>query len=786
MISAYADYASLVPGATLQLHVSTDAPKFRVEFYRLGTELVGPLAGMANPDIRVGHNVPPAGPADDWGWPAYGFTLPAAWGTGVYVAMLVEVDANGADLPDQPLDRTTPNGKDRKAMFIIRGAHGSSRPILVKIPTATYQAYNYTGGGSIYRDNPSQLESLRRPGNGTGGVTTFSQQDTPYYQLDVYDQSSNRMDLGHLEGPFIRWLEANGYAARVDYCSDFDLHEDPTLLDPYQLMLSVGHDEYWSEPMRTRVLAFVARGGNVAFFSGNTCWKQITFVQPWQFHNDGERYYNGHPVEDSLTGVSYYHGNGRWDDWREAVGYTFQHTDHWALRDVGSATLGAYYTNQPSTLAGLIGYECDGAPTQLQDGVLVPVQGGNTPSDLLVLGTAQLDPAQWQDDGHGVNACTMAVFATGGVTFTTGTVDWARVLASGLEPRVETLTRNVLDTLAVRVPFKWSTRGAQLAGVPVIATNADGRLEPFARGYDGAIHHIWQLAPNTGWSGWASEGGQLAGDGSATARVSAARNANGRISVFARFSDGSIRVLTQIAPNSSWTQWVSIGGEVAGDPVVGINADGRLEVFVRGFDGHLYHAWQGAPGGAFSGWSDRGGTLSGHLSVARNVDGRLDVFGRDVSGAVVHIAQTAPNNGWGTWQSLGGNVAGDPVLGVNADGRLEVFVIGFDGHLYHAWQGTPGSGFSGFADRGGKLVGNPAVATNLDGRLEVFARGTDGALWHVAQTAANNGWGAFETFSGALASDPAVGCNADGRLEAFAVSVQHTLWHRWQYSPGTW
>jgi hypothetical protein len=39
-------------------------------------------------------------------------------------------------------------------------------------------------------------------------------------------------------------------------------------------VLSVGHDEYWSKPMRDRLEAFIARGGNVAFFSGNVaCWQ---------------------------------------------------------------------------------------------------------------------------------------------------------------------------------------------------------------------------------------------------------------------------------------------------------------------------------------------------------------------------------------------------------------------------------------------------------------------------------------------------------------------------------
>ena len=48
--------------------------------------------------------------------------------------------------------------------------------------------------------------------------------------------------------PFIAWLERSGYS--VAYCSDLDVHRDPTRLDRRQLLLSVGHDEYWSDEIR--------------------------------------------------------------------------------------------------------------------------------------------------------------------------------------------------------------------------------------------------------------------------------------------------------------------------------------------------------------------------------------------------------------------------------------------------------------------------------------------------------------------------------------------------------
>ena len=66
------------------------------------------------------------------------------------------------------------------------------------------------------------------------------------------------------ERDFVEWAEAAGYA--LDYCANSDLEWHPELLDNYRLVLSVGHDEYWSAPMRDHLEAYIAAGGNAAFF----------------------------------------------------------------------------------------------------------------------------------------------------------------------------------------------------------------------------------------------------------------------------------------------------------------------------------------------------------------------------------------------------------------------------------------------------------------------------------------------------------------------------------------
>jgi subtilisin family serine protease len=288
------------------------------------------------------------------------------------------------------------------------------------------------------------------------------------------------------------------------------------------------------------------------------------------------------------------------------------------------------------------------------------------------------------------------------------------------------------------------------AAVRQARRSAAGRLEVFARGTDHALWHIWQTAPNNGWSGWASLGGRID-------QPAIARNADGRLEAFAMGTDHALWHKWQVSPGGGWSGWASLGGTI--DMLaVERNADGRLEVFARGMNGALYHIWQTPPNGGWSGWASLGGTID-MLAVKRNADGRLEVFARGMNRAVYHIWQTAPNGGWSGWASLAGWIE-QLAVGRNADGRLEVFAIGVDRALWHKWQVSPGGGWSGWASLGGR-IDMLAVGRNADGRLEVFSRGMNGALYHIWQTAPNNGWSGWASFGG-LIDQLVVGQNIRG------------------------
>lgn len=451
MIKGYPNRASVTPGGSLALHIATTASRLRVAFYRWADGFVW----MNDSPWLPGKQAAPGCAAVDWQWPRYEFGIPHDWPSGVYVAHLQE--------PGAPPLRVWQD--DAAALFVVRGEGRS--PLVYKIPLATYHAYNCTGGGCFYTNPPRSAEppgsrvTLRRPGGGIGGET--------YGAADYYDPGSPRQTFAHWDAPFIRWLARNGYEA--EFCTDLDLHDDPLLLARYRLLLSVGHDEYWSEAMRERVETFVAGGGNVAFFGANVCWWRIHVVDDGAAmvcHQGGRQGALDHwwpqtgagRPEDSMTGVSYRHGGGWWDGPRRTPGYFVQRSDHWAFAGTGLANGDAFGAQ---TSPPLVGYECDGAPLdRLDQASGLAALSANaarcaTPAGFQLLAVGPLGP-DWQELPHrefyptagGVHAATMGAFERNGTVFTAATTDWAQVLASGQEPRVETITRNVLDRLGGR------------------------------------------------------------------------------------------------------------------------------------------------------------------------------------------------------------------------------------------------------------------------------------------------------------------------------------------------
>jgi hypothetical protein len=460
MIQAYPDWPSVVPGSTLVLHVSADATTFRVEVYRQGLTLEKKFDYGWQPTQHPGFQARMF--ADqDWNWDSYSFVIPSDWPSGVYIAMLYERDANGNEVPPDKTASVS-DGIFGKALFVVRSAApGVTSPIVYKIPLATYHAYNFEGGGSLYGGQVTGAVTMHRPGGGTGGkVTPFP----PAFDQDPdpYDGASSRQTFEHWDAKFIRWLEGSGFG--VDYCVDVDIDAEPNLLSPYALLLCVGHDEYYSADTRKRFEDFLHAGGNIAWFSGNTCW--------WRIHYNGDRtaftcnrsmdpndttsdqwwiaaqFDQSVMPENILTGVSYRNGAGWYNDpnKREAVGFLVQGKDHWVYEGTGLTELQVFGDGNDEAL---VGYECDGAELSGFDcdsgkGTAVPTGNDKTSKTFQILGIGCLKQ-RW-DDFFGDHTATMGVYSETGTVFNAATADWARVLARP-NASVVTITSNVINRL---------------------------------------------------------------------------------------------------------------------------------------------------------------------------------------------------------------------------------------------------------------------------------------------------------------------------------------------------
>lgn len=494
MIRGYSDDTSAFPGETITFHVAADRPQqFRIDFYRQGATLEfklssdwmhAPAGDDHEPDQEWGADATRRDGKFVAGWPPFPFTVPFDWASGAYIAMFVKGDGQGNPDPNQdpPLDTSTSDARSGKALFVVKNAvPGRASQVLYKVPLFTYQMYNLTvyvgidgqlhgGAGYPSEKTPPFWVTLRRPGGGTGGTPWDVVYNTPPNQ-DPLDLGSYRQTFVHYDAKMISWLEGNAY--RVDYCTDMDIHRDGnlTLLSPYALVLSVGHDEYYSTAMRDNLEAYITNGGNMAFFSGNTCNRRLIFpvtdnngqsdlrfiardsawaTAPWNLEPNAP----GRP-EDSLTGVGFPHGGERNfpvpENDLQKVGYTVQNTTYWPFEQSGLTDGDTFGKDQC-----IVGYECDGAP--FDKNAPRPVAPSFNPNDpheptgpdylvlytppgLVILGTG--DTSVWPLQ-HG--AATIAMYSRTGTVFTGGTTDWARPVGKG-DAATVAITRNVMNRL---------------------------------------------------------------------------------------------------------------------------------------------------------------------------------------------------------------------------------------------------------------------------------------------------------------------------------------------------
>jgi hypothetical protein len=454
-IEAYTDQLSYQAGDRVDLHVSTSASRFAVEVARIGAK----RSVVFTKDDVAGAKYPVPVDASSHGcrWPAaLTITVSGEWPSGYYQVILRAREEGGRKA-------------EGEAFFVVRSAKpGHEARILLQLCTNTYNAYNTWGGFSLY--------------NGLTGPARRVSFDRPYAGFVPGDKfTALYSGWRKWEQPFVEWAEAAGY--RLDFAVNSDLEFRPEILNDYRLVLSVGHDEYWSAPMRDHLEQFIAGGGNVAFFSGNTCFWQVRSedrgraLVSWKTAFDQDPVYKsgdrrllsgmwsnrlvGRP-ENQLTGVSFtYGGYHRFFEHGGDGCYVVHRPDHWAF-----AGTDLRRGDRLGAKDKIVGYECDGCELEWKDGLPGPTGRDGTPRTFQVLASApawlsvkgdgSLVWASEQLYGKGTRmrivqpgAAVLGSYVNGGTVFTTGCTEWVRGLA-GRDPVVERITHNVLDRLTRR------------------------------------------------------------------------------------------------------------------------------------------------------------------------------------------------------------------------------------------------------------------------------------------------------------------------------------------------
>ena len=536
-IEGYADRLSVQAGEEIGFHVSTNTREYSIEIARVGAERKPVWTKQGLPGAE--HPVPENSFSDGCGWPvALKVAVPENWKSGYYEVLLTGSDRAGRSAKGEAsfVVRSARPDRDTKILLqrstntdnayntwggadLYRGKRGQARRVSFDRPFAGSVGYKGRFLFSIAATGAADLAkgeitpALRRefseqgtPLTNFANITTHSGHAGPGVDpaeriadqwhiqdaekcvridkqaeaLNVYDgftafQSSWR----NWEHPFVEWAERAGY--EIDYAVNSDLEFRPEILDHYKLVLSVGHDEYWSSPMRDHLEAFIARGGNVAFLSGNSVYWQVRSedngraLVSWKQGYKNDPHYEGGDhgqlttlwcsrlvgrPENRLTGVSFAYGGYHrfFDQFQDGTGaYTVHRPNHWVFEGAGlkrGDLLGARDK--------IVSYECDGCDYELEDGIPVPTHRDGTPEnfEILAAGPAALSAA---DDSLGMivealhgdrsaphrqpGTAMIGAYTRGGTVVTVGSTNWSDGLR-GRDKAVERITRNILDRLS--------------------------------------------------------------------------------------------------------------------------------------------------------------------------------------------------------------------------------------------------------------------------------------------------------------------------------------------------
>lgn len=256
-IEGYADTTSARPGQTVDLRVTTAAPTWHVEAYRMGF-YGGTLARLVWRSDELDTPWQFEEPTFDRKTrmhrarlaPSVSFTVDESWPPGSYLLKLVSSEGGASYVP-----------------ITIRRDECVASLVVVSAVT-TWQAYNPWGGRSLYENFIAGSRFDRSK------VVSFDRPMAVSYNWGAADFLTHEL-------PLIALIEELGIDTA--YVTDIDLHtsglgendELDAVFANRTALLTTGHDEYYSRGMRTCLERARDAGINLAFFGANAVYRHV-------------------------------------------------------------------------------------------------------------------------------------------------------------------------------------------------------------------------------------------------------------------------------------------------------------------------------------------------------------------------------------------------------------------------------------------------------------------------------------------------------------------------------
>ena len=415
---------------------------------------------------------------DDARWrTSFSLVIPEDWKSGCYAARLRAEDA------------------EFYVPFVVRPTPGREADAVLLIATATYGAYanlrlrvvfpwNELIHGRLTVLDDTDLLMLRFPEIGSSTYDSHTDGSTVVY-ASMRRPVTNFRPKGRIykfcqDMLLVSWLEQDGY--EYDVITDEDVHrEGLSALEPYRVVITSSHPEYFSTQMFDATEDHVRQGGRMMYLGGNGWYWVIGYhptrsgivevrrpdaprlwaadVSQGHLSFSGERAgtwsWAGRPPETFL-GVcfitqgfdecSYYRRTPASRDERAA--FIFEDVDDELIGDFGLL------------MGGAAGYEIDRADflmgTPRHALVVASSEEHSNLYDLMVTSLVDTLPPSNPDDPDRIRA-DMVFYETagGGAVFSVGSIAWSGSLsAAGYDNNVAAVSRNVLDRFLDPEPFQ--------------------------------------------------------------------------------------------------------------------------------------------------------------------------------------------------------------------------------------------------------------------------------------------------------------------------------------------